>query len=386
MKTDTLCLHTPCDTGIAERPKYFTGQVMTSEDLTLEQDYFRSRLRLHNRLLHGWGVVCGARVCTVPKSGNGNSAEPWKVAVKPGYILGPYGDEINIDCTRIFDLRKRCITGVTGEPCVEVADPWCSEVIEQPESGALYVAVRYKEVPTRPVRVQPIGCGCDDTRCEYSRLRDGYEIGVLNECPDSHLTPPEAEDLFRGDVPDCPPCPDEPWVVLAEVHLNKDGKITEIKNCSCRRLVASFADFFWNCTEAANHEAPATRELRVERVEAPAKELAPGTHEVTLIGSNLNRITAVSFGDGVKVETFKADEGGTRLVARISIGAEALAGPRPMAYKDSAGTAGQSAAAITVTRQSAPTPGAPERPEPPPVSPPGPVKTTVATKARRGKS
>ncbi|MFY9608530.1 MAG: hypothetical protein WAU45_07935 [Blastocatellia bacterium] len=371
MKTDTLCLHTPCDTGIAERPRYFAGQLITREDLTLEQDYFRSKLRLHNRLLHGWGVVCGARVCLVPKTGNGNSAEPWKVAIKPGYILGPYGDEINIDCTRVFDLRTRCITGVTGEPCVEAADPWCSEVIEQPESGVLYVAVRYKETPTRPVRVQPVGCGCDDTKCEYSRLRDGYEICVLNGCPDSRLTPPGRDDLFTGEVPDCPACPDEPWVVLAEVHLDKDGRITKIDNCSCRRLVASFAGFWWECAEPIKHEPSTTSDVRVVRIEAPATELEAGKdHEVKVAGSNLNRITAVAFGNDVKVESFKADESGAAMGAKIVIAAGAAPGPRAMEFKDSAGKGGQFPAAITVAR--------------PPV--PAPVPAPLPPKARRGKS
>jgi len=361
MKTDTLCLHAPCDTGIAERPRYFPRQLITPEDLTLEQDYFRSRLRLHNRLLHGWGVVCGARVCLVPKAGNGGSAEPWKVAVKPGYILGPYGDEINIDCTRIFDLRTRCITGVTGEPCVEASDPWCSEVIEQPQAGVLYVAVRYKEVPTRPVRVQPVGCGCDDTKCEYSRLKDGYEICVLNDCPDSHEEPPERGDLSSGEVPDCPPCPDEPWVVLAEVHLNKDGRITGIDNCSCRRLVASFADFWWKCNEPGMDEVPPKGDVRVDRVEAPAAELEPGkAYEVKMSGSNLNQIIAVAFADGVRVEGFKADKSGAVLGAKIVIAADALPGPRLMEYKDASGGRGEFKAAITVGGRLAPAPVPPK--------------------------
>ncbi|HZM85194.1 MAG TPA: hypothetical protein VFF31_01445 [Blastocatellia bacterium] len=362
MKTDTLCLHAPCDTGIAERPRYFPRQLITPEDLTLEQDYFRSRLRLHNRLLHGWGVVCGARVCLVPKSGNGGSPEPWMVVIKPGYILGPYGDEINIDCPRIFDLRKRCISGATGVPCVEAPDPWCSEVIEQPEAGLLYVAVRYKEVSTRPVRVQPVGCGCDDTKCEYSRIRDGYEICVLNECPDSHQAPPKPEDLFSGDEYDCPPCPDEPWVVLAEVNIGRDGTITGIDNCKCRRLVASFADFWWECDETKVE--PSKSDVRVDSVEADAAELEPRKdHELKVHGANLNHIAAISFGNDVKVENFKANESGTELGAKILISGDAAPGPREMVYKDAQGGGGRVEKAIVIA-------GRPPTPTPVPPKPP----------------
>ena len=45
-----------------ERTRYYAGQLVGPDDLTEDQRYFRERLRRHNRLLHGWGVVCGARV------------------------------------------------------------------------------------------------------------------------------------------------------------------------------------------------------------------------------------------------------------------------------------------------------------------------------------
>lgn len=260
MKTNTVCRTVPCDQSVTERPRYYARQLITSDDLTLEQEYFRSKLRTHNRMMHGWGVVCGALVCLVPKSAakngngyhkNGSSSakedekfEPWMVMVKPGYILGPYGDEINLDCTRIVDLRTSGVTGVTGETCVEESDPWCSEVFEEKDADRLYIAVRYKEVATRPVRVQPVGCGCDDSRCEPSRLRDGYEIAVLDYCPGVHNDPPNLEDLGSGSIPECPPCPEEPWVALAEVTLDANGKVTRIDNCACRRLVVAFGNFW----------------------------------------------------------------------------------------------------------------------------------------------
>ena len=254
MNNKSTCRDVPCDQSVAERPRYYARQLITADDLTLEQDYFRSKLRLHNRLLHGWGVVCGAEVSYVPKA-NSTETEPWLVMVKPGYILGPYGDEIYIDCERKVDLRSGSTVGVTGEPCGEMVDPWCNEIYEPRDNGKLYVAVKYKQVATRPVRVQPIGCGCDDTACENSRWRDGYEIRILNAWPDCGATPPNLEGLFRGPTPQCAPCPDEPWVVLAEVTVETDGKITTIDACACRRLAASLMNVWWACTEGTGtHE------------------------------------------------------------------------------------------------------------------------------------
>jgi hypothetical protein len=233
MRTDIICRDLRCDHGLNERPRYYARQLITADDLTLEQDYFRNRLRLHNRLLHGWGIVCGAVVEKAPKPGNATQHEPWKVVIKPGYLLGPYGDEIVIDCERTFDLRAESLIGVMGEPCIEEIDPWCSEVPESQDSGDLFVAVRYREVKTRPVRVQPTGCSCDDTSCEYSRLRDGYEIKALRACPDSHTEPEDEPGA-------CPPCPEEPWVVLAKVVVAANGDISNIGD-DCRRTIQPIA-------------------------------------------------------------------------------------------------------------------------------------------------
>lgn len=237
---------------------------------------------MHNRLLHGWGVVCGADICYVSKK-NGNQAqevEPWVVMVTPGYVLGPYGDEIYIDCKRKLDLRTRGVVGVTGETCVDEPDVWCSEVLDTPDPSKLFIAVRYKQVATRPVRVQPGGCGCDDSRCENSRWRDGYEIGILTECPDADAEPPTLADLFTGERPDCAPCPEQPWVVLGSVTVDADGKVNPIDTCDCRRLAASFMNFWWACTtRVAPDEGRNLTAEEERRLKGFAKELMdqPGT-------------------------------------------------------------------------------------------------------------
>jgi hypothetical protein len=136
--------------------------------------------------------------------------------------------------------------------CDEVVDPLCPDQTLDARGAdtPYFVAVRYKEVPSRPVRVQPVGCGCDDTSCEYSRWRDGYEICVLDECPDSHADPLEFGAFADpGLIPDCPPCPSDPWVVLAQVTIDADGNVTQVDNCACRRMFRSLAPYWWKCGE-----------------------------------------------------------------------------------------------------------------------------------------
>src|SRR5215510_12010501 len=123
MNSLTRSTYEPSTSGILERPRYFPRQLITPVEMTLEQTYFRDKFRRHNRLLHGWGVVCGAQVCLVPKPDQ-SDAEPWKVAVHPGYILGPFGDEIVIDRERVIDLRTEGLISACGEPAGEASDPW----------------------------------------------------------------------------------------------------------------------------------------------------------------------------------------------------------------------------------------------------------------------
>lgn len=219
-----------CNCGFCqpnERLRYFPRQLLTADDMRAEQEYFRDKLRRHNQYLHGWGVVCG---CTVEPV---TATNGWKVRVCPGYAVDPQGDEIWIDECVEVDLQ----TGADKQPC-SVRWP-CPPVGEMPTSGngttsVVYVAVRYAECFTRPVRVHPAGCGCDETGCEYSRIRDSFEIKVLWQLPQSHIDARKDDAtwcamvqqesavmrrLHTYPVPPCPECVEDPWVVLATVTI-----------------------------------------------------------------------------------------------------------------------------------------------------------------------
>jgi len=44
------------------RNHFFAGRLLTATELEREQNYFRAKLKLHNRLLHGFGIVNGLEV------------------------------------------------------------------------------------------------------------------------------------------------------------------------------------------------------------------------------------------------------------------------------------------------------------------------------------
>jgi hypothetical protein len=226
-----------------ERTRFFPRQIVGPDDLTQDQIYFRDKLRRHNRLLHGWGVVCGARV----RNGPGKC----EVIVESGYILGPYGDEIVIGADVTVDLCSEGLDGNAVSACGDLVDPWCSNVrIDRPTGLPLYLAARYDECQTRPVQVAGCACGCDGTDCQYSRICDSYCIKVLTALPASYNPMPKPIPPF-GEVRcqnlACPPCPADPWVILADITLTPDGGIQSIDCFTHRRLVATFAEFYYLC-------------------------------------------------------------------------------------------------------------------------------------------
>jgi hypothetical protein len=214
-----------------ERTRFFPRQLVGPDDLTQDQVYFREKLRRHNRMLHGWGIVCGAEVR------QHDNAEPGcTVVVAPGYVLGPFGDEILIDTEVSIDVCKRDTGGTLD--CID-PDPWCGDVTRVEDDAPRYLAVRHVERSTRPVRVPGCTCGCDEGECEYSRTRDGFELRVLNVLPTSYTKDPvDWDDTYlAGQGRPCEPCPDSPWVILAELQIS-DGRIERL-SVNHRRYVIS---------------------------------------------------------------------------------------------------------------------------------------------------
>jgi hypothetical protein len=135
------------------RPRFFAGQLLTEEELNGLDRYIVAKNRLHNRYLHGWGVVCGLEV-VCDDCGDG-------VVVKPGYSLSPCGDDIIvcretpvdvcalIDACRKVDVRD-CDPPRRGDAtCDDASQDWV-------------LAICYQETPKRgvmPLRGGP-ACGC----------------------------------------------------------------------------------------------------------------------------------------------------------------------------------------------------------------------------------
>lgn len=188
------------------RPRFFAGQVLTADDLNRLDHYMRGKNRLHNRQLHGWGVVNGLEVTCNP-CGDG-------VAVGCGYALSPCGDDIVVCESVAVDVCALI------ERCRQAENPWneCAPFQyakpHQCQAGEeeWILAIRYAEAPSRGVKpLRPgqayqcmDGCSCGGAgstscscggskfrprgapvQCEPTVVCEGFAFEVYRKPPDT---------------------------------------------------------------------------------------------------------------------------------------------------------------------------------------------------------
>jgi hypothetical protein len=141
--------------------RFYPGQLLTEEDLNHLEHYIIAKNKLHNRYVHGWGVVCGLEVVC-------DECEGW-VTVKPGYALDPCGNDIIVceahhfpvieairECREAARRRRRdeCdpLRDWQDEQCKDVEEHWC-------------LAIEYREREVRPVPALRRDASADPSRC-----------------------------------------------------------------------------------------------------------------------------------------------------------------------------------------------------------------------------
>jgi hypothetical protein len=174
-------LHTLC------RPRFFAGQLLTEDDLNRLDHYMVEKNRLHNRYLHGWGVVCGLEaVCSVCN----REGDRGNVVVKPGYALSPCGNDIVVSKTEtvnVCDIINRC-----QPPADECFAP-TSEIICEDAEEEWILAVCYKEQTAREMvglraasncseGKQTAGCNCQTTSTSKQAVANGVNVSQAPQC------------------------------------------------------------------------------------------------------------------------------------------------------------------------------------------------------------
>jgi hypothetical protein len=135
-------------------PHYYDRQLLLADDFLAEQNYHLNALRRHRLHQHGWGVVRGLEI--IRTSDN-------TIAVKPGYAIDAWGNDILIDKVENLDLaefgpndlvkiglayeeerlrqdsenknRKRCYAVLTAVGAAEESPPLLLATIQLDEQG-----------------------------------------------------------------------------------------------------------------------------------------------------------------------------------------------------------------------------------------------------------
>jgi hypothetical protein len=188
---ESMCIS---DTCWIQRPKFFNGQLLTDVDLKTGLDYVMEKNKLHNRHLHGWGVVCGLKVKCYPCcQGHGSSG---KVVVEPGYAIDCCGNDIVVCQEQDYDVVKRINEMIKKkkaqsspcEPGVVLEESDCPD-----QEGKYYLTLSYKEEDAKPVAALKGNDPCSIQSCVPSRTRECFELGLVNYCT---LDPSPEENLF----------------------------------------------------------------------------------------------------------------------------------------------------------------------------------------------
>ena len=123
-----------------KRPNFFHGKFLTPEDFELQQQYFRGKLKLHNRSLHGFGIISGLNV--IVDSG--------QIVIEPGLALDCEGNELVVGAQQSIAAPDSC------------------------ESGVAYLNIRYVETGADFV---PNG----DEGEQPATIVEGFELGFATE-------------------------------------------------------------------------------------------------------------------------------------------------------------------------------------------------------------
>ena len=223
-----------CDIPCFERNNYFYGKRMTARDFQDEQCYFNEKRWLINRMVHGWGVVCGLDV--IPTEDNN------KVEVTPGLAIDCCGREILV----CGDEEDRY---VLLNPEEHECDLLLKEEEQQNGDQLIAICLEYDECKREIVNLPSIAC--DETeKHEFNRIRDSWKITPIH-IPQEFWDEPFCQQTI-GDkekslhrylcekiTQGCQHCPECPCIILAVVTVDGNGEFEEIDTCNYRKLVYS---------------------------------------------------------------------------------------------------------------------------------------------------
>ena len=175
----------PSPIPLLERPAFFDGQRLTAADLSEASGYSALLRQLHNRALHGWGVVVGLAVT--------GARGARSVQVSPGLALDCTGRELPLPAPTEIAVPP---VAKTGKSFLVISGVDDADLAAEPRSGVCGTegAVRLDDVPL--VRwLDATGKGDVRVRFGYDvvlaeatisacKLKDDVDLGARQQLPD----------------------------------------------------------------------------------------------------------------------------------------------------------------------------------------------------------
>jgi hypothetical protein len=202
----------PPELQALERNHYFYGMLLDVYHFERETHYVNAKRRLLNRLVSGYGVVCGLDVEACP--------DPTQIVITPGVAIDKWGYEI------IVPQRTQPIT-IPPEVRMRAASAYAQQ--ERKEEAWVQVLLCYHECESDPVPILAGNCGSVQL-CAPSTIREQYQVvfkeggapPVALECQIPDVIAHRRLDypaLVRWVSSACPAPPEDPCIPLANIRL-----------------------------------------------------------------------------------------------------------------------------------------------------------------------
>jgi hypothetical protein len=226
--TDTLpssrkLLKTP------ERNRYFPGKMLDVYHFELETGYLNAKRHLLNRLVSGYGVICGLDVRPGPDERH--------VIVTAGAAIDKWGREIIVpEDIKPLEIPGHLLPKGPGKGGGYRQDAYGQNEHrrdDEPDEAVVRLMLCYHECEADPTPVLGGDCGTAD-ECAAGAIRERYRL-VFKEgaAPPIHMEC-RVPDLFRGDRVDyealvkhvsegCPQPAADPCIPLANLRLGGNG-------------------------------------------------------------------------------------------------------------------------------------------------------------------
>jgi hypothetical protein len=156
----------------SKRVNYTFGLVLGVEEFLQSDTYFLAKHFVENRLLHGYGTVCGLDVTTP-------TAPQLEIQVTPGWAINPKGQEIHVPQLMCLPVNSWLQANLQE---LQTLYPGTA-----PTALDLCVVLCYRECKTDVVPIPGEPCQTQASSTAPSRIQDSFELQL---CLNPYASPP----------------------------------------------------------------------------------------------------------------------------------------------------------------------------------------------------